>query len=513
MAVCLLAGRITAAHAQNARPREGRRKSMSEHNMQSLMDILPFGVGYCKLLFNREQEPVDYMFLDINPAFEKLTGLRREDLLDKPAAAYFSGREAARLYDLSFFTEVVRSGKPREITRWMGEEHRYLVLLVTPVEGDCFSIVIREAGMEAPAPVEPVQSALSEPVQEAEEPPCLTCRDALTGLYNRRYIEQSLPELSIPQNLPLCIVIGDVNGLKITNDLYGREAGDTLLRHVARELARFCKPGDVAARWAGGEFVIFLPRSGPSRVESIMNRLKTASVTIAGQDMPVSISFGWASRENEDVSVEDALSEAEAAMYNEKLLEEQSGRNAITSTLLAALYEKSSETEAHSKRIERYCHAIGRELQLSSREMNELSLFALLHDIGKVSIDRAILQKPGPLTKAEWAEIKRHPEVGCRIVQNIPELASVAGLILSHHERWDGTGYPNGLVGEDIPLPCRILALADTFDIMTNPNAYRPKPVSREEAILELERNAGLQFDPDIAGIFLWLLRTGQETK
>ncbi len=177
----------------------------------------------------------------------------------------------------------------------------------------------------------------------------------------------------------------------------------------------------------------------------------------------------------------------------------------IINTLLAILYEKSMETEEHSKRLETYCHSIGRKLRLSSKEMDELSLFALLHDIGKVEINPDILKKPSSLTAEEWAEMKRHPEIGYRIAQTIPELATVSDYILSHHERWDGKGYPRGLKGEEIPLPCRILAVTDAFDAMTNDRVYR-EAMSREEAILELEENAATQFDPAITNLFVEII-------
>lgn len=221
-----------------------------------------------------------------------------------------------------------------------------------------------------------------------------------------------------------------------------------------------------------------------------------------GSDLNMSISYSWAVREKLNKSIEAVIHETWRYMYHNPFLEEKYIIDSITNTLLTILYEKSSETEEHSKRMQNYCCSIGRELQLSPKDMNELSLLALLHDIGKVCINPNILKKPGALTLAEWEEMKCHSECGYQIAQAIPELASIADLILSHHERWDGNGYPHGLKGEEIPLPCRILAVIDAYDAMINDRVYR-KAMTEEEAILEIVRNAGTQFDPEIIDVFI----------
>lgn len=192
-------------------------------------------------------------------------------------------------------------------------------------------------------------------------------------------------------------------------------------------------------------------------------------------------------------------------MYHQKLLEGKSYKNSIINALLCTLYEKSLETEKHDERMRKYCQAVGRKLRLSPEELNELSLLALLHDIGKVGISQSILQKPGPLTPEEWSEMKKHPEIGYRIAQNIPELSIVSEYILFHHERWDGKGYPNGLAGNRIPLLCRILAVVDAYDAMTNDRSYR-KALGKEKALAELQKNSGTQFDSNIVRAFIQLM-------
>ena len=333
----------------------------------------------------------------------------------------------------------------------------------------------------------------------------LSYHDALTGLYNRRYIEGMMPRLDGPEHLPVSVIMADVNGLKITNDVFGHQAGDTLLKSVADLMQRYCGQSNLVARWGGDEFVILMPGTRLEAAEEIVQKIKDTHIQIEGSSLSLSLSLGCACKDSPEPGIQTAMQQAEEYMYQHKLLDGKSYRNAIISTLLATLYERSNETEEHSKRLEAYCHAIGRELQLSSKEMDELSLLALLHDIGKVGIHPNILKKPGPLTPAEWDEMRRHPEIGYRIAQATPELAVMADLILSHHERWAGAGYPRGLRGDEVPLACRILAVVDAFDAMTNARVYR-RAMTIEEAVWELERDAGKQFDPQAAQLLLKII-------
>ena len=337
----------------------------------------------------------------------------------------------------------------------------------------------------------------------------LSRHDGLTGLSNRRYAERALSKLNMPENLPISVIMGDVNGLKITNDVFGHQAGDMLLKDVAELLRRHCGAEDLVARWGGDEFAVFMPHTTQAQAQEIVRHIREDQLHIDGNDIQLNISLGCATKEGTEQTLQAVLREAEEHMYHQKLLEGKSYRSDIISTLLATLYEKSNETEGHSKRLELYCHAVGAKMRLDSKEMDELSLLALLHDIGKVGIDLNILRKPGALTPQEWEEMRRHPEVGYRIAQNSPELLAVADLILAHHERWDGKGYPCGLKGEAIPLHCRILAVADAFDAMTNDRAYR-RAMSTEQALVEIQSNSGTQFDPAVVEVFLDIVEKGE---
>lgn len=335
----------------------------------------------------------------------------------------------------------------------------------------------------------------------------LSYHDSLTDLYNRRFMEEAIIRLYVERILPVSVIMADVNGLKITNDVFGHRIGDSLLVSVANLMRKSCDGTDLIARWGGDEFVILMPGKTLGDAEAIIHQIKNTHIEIEEISLSLSLSLGCACRDNPESSIQDALQQAEKNMYQQKLLDGKSYRSAVISALLATLHEKSDETEEHSKRLEVYCHGIGEKLRLSSREMDELSLLALLHDIGKVNIHPDILQKPGPLTQAEWVEMRRHTEIGYRIAQATPELAVIADLILSHHEHWDGNGYPRGLKGEEIPLACRILAVADAYDAMTTDRVYR-KAMPVDQAIVKIRRDAGKQFDPQTAEILVEVIES-----
>ena len=333
----------------------------------------------------------------------------------------------------------------------------------------------------------------------------LSFHDKVTGLYNRAYFEEELFRLDTERQLPLSIVIGDVNGLKLINDAFGHQEGDKVIRQVAKTLTEFCRKEDVIARWGGDEFSIFLPRTSYGVTSEVIDRIKIACGEASRGPVKFSIALGAATKDDPSQDIQKILREAEERMYRNKLLESKSVRNSIISSLRRTLFEKSHETEEHTHRLQQLSLQFGLSLGLTDGEMDDLALLATLHDIGKIAIPEGIILEPGNLSPEEWELIWKHPEVGYRIARSSPELAPIAEAILSHHEWWDGSGYPRGLEGEDIPLISRIIAIVDAYDVMTYGRPYK-KPLSRQKTLQQLQKSAGSQFDPHLIDIFIKII-------
>ncbi len=325
--------------------------------------------------------------------------------------------------------------------------------------------------------------------------------DPLTGLYNRKYVEERLNELDTSKKTSMAVVMLDINGIKLINDTFGYREGDKLLKSVANELKRGLRNNDIIARWGEDEFLVLMPDNDMENAAKKIETIVSTKIKLSRKNEQLSIAVGISSKCRSKNSIIQAIKDAEEEMNRQKFIMNKSHRSAVVNAILATLHFKSWETEEHAKRLRDYCFIIGKEMNLSMKELNELALLAILHDIGKIGISESVLKKREPLTDSDWTEIKKHPEIGYEIISNIPELKTIAKYILHHHERWDGNGYPHKLKGEQIPLFCRILSVADAFDAMTNNRIYR-KALKIDQAILEIKKNAGSQFDPYIAELF-----------
>ena len=339
--------------------------------------------------------------------------------------------------------------------------------------------------------------------KKEEEILYLNYHDYLTGIYNRRYIETE--EARLAARLPLSVIMGDINGVKLVNDAFGHAEGDILIRETAGILKSCCREGDVLARTGGDEFMILMPDTDAQTAGSVMDSIKNACEEYnrknGSEAYSLNISLGFGTKESEEKDLQSVKKAAEDHMYKRKLLEHKSSHSVILSSIKATMFEKSYETQEHAERIAGLSKKVGECLALPQEEMDELVLLATLHDIGKVGIDDRILNKEGALSEEEWIEMRKHSEIGYRIALSSPDFSPVAECILSLHERWDGNGYPQGIKGDEIPLLSRIVSVVDAYDAMTSDRPYR-KAMTREAAVEELRKNAATQFDPEITELF-----------
>jgi diguanylate cyclase (GGDEF)-like protein len=365
--------------------------------------------------------------------------------------------------------------------------------------------------------------------------------DRLTGVPNRASLLASLfreVERAARYNRPLAVAFVDIDHFKAVNDTYGHAAGDLVLRGVAQTIQANLRQTDSVGRYGGEEFMMILTETdaedGANLTEKLRQVVARQVFAVDGNpNLSVTISIGIAGGAGQNLRVETLVRDADAAMYSAKSLgrnqtyiftepdedarvprapisaagrarAEEVGRlareaamDALTSVIAPLPHYRGRP----SAMIAAIVVAIGRQLDLPEAELERLRVAALLHDIGKVAVPEEILEKPSALTSAEWRSVVQHPRIGQVILEQATALRDAAPIIVHHHERFAGHGYPYGLRGNDIPLGARIVAVADAYDAMTHDRPYK-RAVSHEQAIEELRRHAGTQFDPELVNVF-----------
>jgi diguanylate cyclase (GGDEF)-like protein/PAS domain S-box-containing protein len=592
---------------------------MDKKTFRTILEASPIGYAEHKILCDSSGKPVDYEFLDINPAFEKLTGLKREDIIGRRVTQVLPGTGEGEFDWIGTYGAVALGGESldfeefskvigRHYSVWVFSERPYhfttlfsnitkfveivdsaerqLRAILSNLPGVAYRCLFNEElemeyisdGCYALTGYLP-EELLHNPdksfndLMDTDEPRAmfdqwrrsileqgfylveygihtkdgvhkwvyergqaiydkdgnieglegliiditdlrmkeekihyLSRHDALTGLYNRIHYEAERERISDESFLPLSFIIIDINGLKLINETLGYSQGNRLITETAALIQKCIHSEDVLARTGGDEFSIFLPHTDAVGAEVVANRILTAceewNHTIPSGEPVVQISLGFATRSDATQHIDEIEKNAEDAMYKRKLLDRNSAHSNLLASIKTTMYERSRETEEHAERLAAMCRSVGEKFGLSKVELDELELLAVLHDLGKIGIPNSILDKPGPLTPDEWDQMKQHPEIGYRIAGSSPELTSISAYILAHHERWDGSGYPKGLKGEEIPLLSRILSVADAFDAMTSERPYGSVK-SKEEALREIHRYSGSQFDPSVTAVFL----------
>lgn len=325
----------------------------------------------------------------------------------------------------------------------------------------------------------------------------LSYHDSLTGLYNRKYLEDEISRMDVASLLPISVIYGDVNGLKLSNDIFGHSAGDELLKKSAEILKGVIKDKGLIARVGGDEFMMLLPNTGADETLMMMAEIRKAYQKESIEAIKTGISMGFDTYDSESQSIERTMANAEFEMYKEKTLSRKTLDSDMVSRIIMKLFDRSRTVMEHSLNVSELCQKIGRALQLSDSKVKKLRDAGLFHDIGKVVFEDRLLERTGKLGVVDRKVYQQHVLAGYRILNSFEDTAGIAEVILAHHERWDGTGYPRGLSEEEIPLLARIIAVAEGFDQL------RRNGLTEVDASMEMISRAGTKYDPRITRIFI----------
>lgn len=413
-----------------------------------------------------------------------------------------------------------------------------LVRAAERIAGGDYTTAVRASGLGLEGRLARAVNGISEALADTHDRATF---DRLTGVANRQALLAALfaeIERATRYERPLSVAFVDIDHFKAVNDTYGHSVGDVVLRGVAQTISANLRASDMIGRYGGEEFMLILTETdveeGASLTEKLRTLVQRERYTVdGGPDISVTISIGIAGGTGKKLRMEALVRDADAAMYSAKSLgrnqtyifEEpdddarvprapisaagraraiaigQQARDAATEALAAVLAPLPHYRGKPSPMIASIVMAIARQLELPEAEIDRLRVAALLHDVGKVAVPQEILDKPTTLTSAEWRTVVQHPRIGQVILEQAATLKDAVPIILHHHERFAGHGYPYGLRGTEIPLGARIVAIADAYDAMVHDRPYK-RAMSHDQAVAELRRHAGTQFDPELVDLF-----------
>jgi diguanylate cyclase (GGDEF)-like protein/PAS domain S-box-containing protein len=445
---------------------------------------MPLGFNLRELIYDDKGHAIDYRFLHANDYYEVITGLRKQDIIGKTAKEIIPDIEPSWIEN---YAQVLKTGQTQTFEDYSRALGKYYRVVAYPLKDHQFVVIAEDITL---------RKEYQDKILYASQ------HDFLTKLPNRRYLDEKMKTFNHAMYYPLIISMVDIDGLKLINDTYGHVAGDEVIIKISEVLTKYWEHDGFVARIGGDEFMIISPQTTIETFKLKRDVVLEELTHMRVNDIPISLSFGVAVKTTNSELIEDIIVKAENDMYSKKTLHNQSSRNQVITALFNSLKEKYNEERVHSDRVSQYCLAMGKKMNLTYSEVLELELAGRMHDIGKITIPDHILKKPGKLTEDEWQVMKSHTTNGYQILRSADKYTRLADYALTHHERWDGKGYPKGLKQEEIPFFSRIIGICDAYEAMTSDRPYR-KAMSKEYAINELKNCSGLQFDPHLVKIFI----------
>jgi len=456
----------------------------SEEQYRLLTSQMQLGLALHEIICDDRGQPIDYRFVSVNHAFEQLTGLEANKIIGKTVKEVLPETED---YWIEVYGEVVLTQKPVRYENYSKATGKYFRVSAYSTKEGYFATVFDDVTEQ-------------KNIEQAKD--YLRTHDPLTGLTNRLYFDQQIGILNKKENLPISVINFDINGLIIINEAFGHEYGNQFIKFVASLFKDVFEEDSVISRVGGDQFAIILKNTNEEDAKEKAIEVLSSAYDYEIEGTKLSIAYGVATKTKADEDIEKLFRISENAMYSNKIFESQSYRNQSIQSIIKALHEKNPREEEHSYRVSSLCEKFGKALSMGYDDINKLRSISYLHDIGKISIDEAILNKPGKLTEEEWEIVKKHPEIGARIISTSDSLSVIADDILLHHERFDGKGYPKGVSGKDIPIRARMIAIIDSYDAMTSDRPYS-KALSQDETVKELYRCSGTQFDAELVDVFV----------
>ncbi|HKL47670.1 MAG TPA: HD domain-containing phosphohydrolase [Candidatus Izemoplasmatales bacterium] len=447
-----------------------------------------------KLLMNSTADIIfeidtDKRFISVYGHGLKKLQLKSSDFIGRSVTDIFGvdGKERNDIYDKTLTGE-------KSVYDWQYEIEGQIIYFessISPVY-DEFDQVIGAVG---------ITRDVTEPVERHQHIEHISNHDFLTNLYNRRFFVDTFLKRQENAHYPIGLMMMDLNGLKIFNDAYGHEVGDKVLKTTADVLNQNAPEHAIVARIGGDEFALMTSYTSTDALEILKQKIQGDLAEIEIKNLSISMAIGIHII-NKQTPFKTLLKAAEEQMYRNKITEGKSSRNDSIKMILETLMSMYDQERTHATEVSQLCQKIGKALNLKLDDIKELEIAGLYHDIGKITIPESILYKPAELSKQEYEVVQKHVENGYNILRAADQYSNLADYALSHHERYDGKGYPRGLAGNDIPFFSRIICLADAYQAMTSERPYKEK-YSKSQAIDELERCSGTQFDPEITKVFI----------